>query len=139
MEKVLQLKIALSDIKPEIWRRVQVKDSINFEEFHEIIQEVMGWEDYHLYEFKIDDRIISPPEDEEEFNVAEASLDKLTKSSEFQNMLAEQDLDKSAPLDINKINKILEKARKERKIQKIDIMAPIKDYVKDGQTFFLSL
>ncbi len=135
MGKVLQLKVILSNIRPKIWRRFQIKDSTTFEELHEIIQDVMGWEDYHLYEFKVDDKIISASEDGGGFNVAEAALDKLTKSPEFQNMLSKQDLDKQTSLDVNKVNKILEKAGKERKTQEICVMTPIKDFVSEGQTF----
>ncbi|MEA2053678.1 MAG: plasmid pRiA4b ORF-3 family protein [Candidatus Thermoplasmatota archaeon] len=53
--KILQLKIGLNGIKPAIWRRFLVEDSISFHELHGIIQIVMGWENYHLYEFEVDD------------------------------------------------------------------------------------
>lgn len=55
MANVLQLKIRLSEIKPEIWRQVLVEDSISFEKLHEIFQLVMGWDNYHLYKFKVGD------------------------------------------------------------------------------------
>jgi len=55
MSRILQLKISLKYLKPLIWRRFLVKDSISFYELHEIIQIVMGWEDYHLYGFWIND------------------------------------------------------------------------------------
>lgn len=51
MAKILQLKISLQGIKPPIWRRFTVKDSISFDKLHRVIQEVMGWEGYHLFEF----------------------------------------------------------------------------------------
>lgn len=54
MSQVLQLKITLDGIKPSIWRKIQIDDSINFKKLHKIIQIVMGWEDYHLYNFEID-------------------------------------------------------------------------------------
>lgn len=47
-----QFYIALLDIEPVIWRRFQVPHDITFEKLHEVIQVVMGWENYHLYEFK---------------------------------------------------------------------------------------
>ncbi len=53
MSKILQLKISLNEIKPEIWRRFLVRDNIRFDKLHRIIQEIMGWENYHLYEFNI--------------------------------------------------------------------------------------
>lgn len=61
--KILQLKISLDGINPEIWRRFLVKDNISFENLHNIIQIVMGWENYHLYEFEIDEKFIEADED----------------------------------------------------------------------------
>ena len=40
--------IPLKDIKPPVWRRLFVPDC-SLEELHEVIQVVMGWENYHLY------------------------------------------------------------------------------------------
>ncbi|EKE02169.1 MAG: plasmid pRiA4b ORF-3 family protein [uncultured bacterium] len=54
MSQVLQLKITLEGIDPPIWRRFLIDDSINFKKLHKIIQIIMGWEDYHLYNFQID-------------------------------------------------------------------------------------
>ena len=50
--QVYQLKITLRDIKPPVWRRVQVKDC-SLVKLHDIIQTCMGWDDYHLHEFEI--------------------------------------------------------------------------------------
>lgn len=50
---VYQLKIALKNLKPPIWRRIQVTDTTTLNELHLIIQEVMGWENYHLHQFSI--------------------------------------------------------------------------------------
>jgi len=51
--KIYQLKIQLelNNIKPPIWRRVQVKEDITFEELHEVVQVTMGWSNYHLWNF----------------------------------------------------------------------------------------
>src|SRR2546421_11391990 len=49
---IYQLKITLRDTKPPIWRRVQVKDC-TLAKLHDIIQTCMGWDDYHLHQFKI--------------------------------------------------------------------------------------
>ena len=110
MSKILQLKIVLDGITPKIWRRFLVKDNIPFEDLHEIIQIVMGWDNYHLYEFKIENNTISS--DEEGYNAAEGMFKHLFNSPEFHKMLEQQDLKKgSASMDINKLNKILDKER----------------------------
>ncbi|OYT27953.1 hypothetical protein B6U98_05895 [Thermoplasmatales archaeon ex4572_165] len=51
----IQFKISLNDIKPDIWRRFVVNDDISLHELHTIIQIVMGWEDYHAYNFRSKD------------------------------------------------------------------------------------
>ena len=52
MQKAVQLKITLLDIKPLIWRQILIKDSSTLNDLHEVIQGVMPWEDLHLFEFK---------------------------------------------------------------------------------------
>lgn len=47
-----QFKIQLKNVtKPPVWRQVIVPEKITFHKFHELIQLVFGWEDYHLYQF----------------------------------------------------------------------------------------
>ena len=48
---IYQLKISLNHIKPAIWRSFQVRSDVKLAKLHEIIQIVMGWENYHLYSF----------------------------------------------------------------------------------------
>jgi len=61
---IVQLKIILLGIEPEIWRRIQVSSDITLDRLHEIIQAVMGWQDYHLHQFVVGDRYYGiPPAD----------------------------------------------------------------------------
>ncbi len=53
MKKIYQFRIDLDYTKPPIWRRVQVNEHTNFEEFHNIIQILFGWENSHLNSFEI--------------------------------------------------------------------------------------
>ena len=46
------MKITLRDIKPPIWRRVQVTDG-TLARLHNIIQTSMGWFGGHLHAFEI--------------------------------------------------------------------------------------
>ena len=52
-ERVYQLKITLEDIKPPIWRRIQVPETYTFGDLHVAIQDAMGWSDYHLHQFEL--------------------------------------------------------------------------------------
>lgn len=50
---VYQFKISLLEIKPLIWRRIQVLETYTFWDLHVAIQDAMGWTDSHLHEFNI--------------------------------------------------------------------------------------
>jgi hypothetical protein len=58
--QVYQLKITLKNIRPPVWRRVQVKDC-TLAKLHDIIQTCMGWNDYHLHEFEIGEERYGDP------------------------------------------------------------------------------
>jgi hypothetical protein len=51
--KIYQFKITLDGVKPAVWRRIQVPEDYSFWDLHVAIQDAMGWQDYHLHEFKI--------------------------------------------------------------------------------------
>lgn len=51
---VYQLKVTLEGIRPPIWRRIQVRGDISLFKLHKILQDVMGWYDYHLHQFLIE-------------------------------------------------------------------------------------
>lgn len=53
--EIYQVKIALKDIRPAIWRRVLVPGDITLAKLHRVIQGTMGWSDCHLHEFRIGD------------------------------------------------------------------------------------
>ena len=61
---VYQFHIALEYIRPLIWRRFLVREDITLDKLHKIIQIVMGWEDRHLHEFRIDGNRYGEPERE---------------------------------------------------------------------------
>jgi len=50
---VYQFKVSLLDIRPTVWRRIQVPSTYSFWDLHVAIQDAMGWLDYHLHEFRI--------------------------------------------------------------------------------------
>lgn len=61
-EEIYQFKISLLRTQPEIWRRFQVHHDITFLQFHNFIQEVMGWKDIHYYAFGFEKFHILKPE-----------------------------------------------------------------------------
>ena len=50
---VYQLKVTLKGSKPPIWRRIQVINGTTLQQFHQVLQAVMGWDNYHLHQFSI--------------------------------------------------------------------------------------
>ncbi len=64
---ILQLRLELVGSEPSIWRRTLVEDTGTLHALHRIIQLLMGWWDYHLYEFEVKGRRFHGPGDEPEF------------------------------------------------------------------------
>ncbi len=50
---VYQIKVTLKGSKPPIWRRMRVTSETTLAQLHRILQRVMGWESYHLYQFVV--------------------------------------------------------------------------------------
>ncbi|HXE56197.1 MAG TPA: plasmid pRiA4b ORF-3 family protein [Tepidisphaeraceae bacterium] len=66
---LFQFKITLIDIKPAIWRRIQVPDC-TLVDLHEFIQAAFGWENYHLHQFDIEGvRYSQPALDGDDFDM----------------------------------------------------------------------
>ncbi|MBS1234851.1 MAG: plasmid pRiA4b family protein, partial [Nitrospirae bacterium] len=57
--RIYQFNITLKNIKPPVWRRIQVPETFTFWDLHVAIQDVMGWFDSHLHQFKINEPLSS--------------------------------------------------------------------------------
>ena len=77
-DPIYQLKITLADVKPPVWRRVLVPDC-KLVNLHEVIQAVMGWQNYHLYEFEVGGRRFTDPRGMDELDMEDASKVRLGK------------------------------------------------------------
>jgi hypothetical protein len=64
---IYQFKLTLLDIKPSIWRRIQVPDC-TLGDLHEYIQSAFGWWNYHLHQFQIDGERYEPPPAPDDFD-----------------------------------------------------------------------
>jgi len=53
LHKTYQLKIGLKGVKPPIWRRLLITDSVSLPQLHRAIQIAMGWTDSHLHQFVV--------------------------------------------------------------------------------------
>jgi len=59
-----QLRIELMEVLPPVWRRFLVPGSITLPGLHRVIQEVMGWENYHLHLFRFGKKEYGIPDPE---------------------------------------------------------------------------
>jgi hypothetical protein len=52
-QRVYQLHVALDELRPTIWRRLWIADTLTLAKLDRVIQAAMGWTNSHLHEFKI--------------------------------------------------------------------------------------
>jgi hypothetical protein len=76
---IYQIKVTLKGSKPPIWRRIQVRGDINLGKLHTILQEVMGWEDYHLHQFIVGRTYYGVPHPDFGFDMRDESRVKLNQ------------------------------------------------------------
>lgn len=65
VNEIATVRIELCDTEPTIWREVDVPTSMTLKGLHDVIQAVMGWFDYHLWEFTIAKQRYGLPDDED--------------------------------------------------------------------------
>lgn len=80
--KAFQLKITIKNSKPPIWRRVIIPTGITFSQLSMILNEVMGWCGYHMFEFEFYHQELRVMEGADEF-VGIDSFDYLEASTTF--------------------------------------------------------
>jgi len=61
---IFQVKVAILDIEPAIWRRVLLPADTTLAQLHDVIQAVFGWWDYHLHQYLVDGRLYALPDPE---------------------------------------------------------------------------
>src|SRR4030066_1399917 len=62
--QIYQIKVTLDDTHPPIWRRILAPGNTTLLKLHDVLQIVMGWEDYHLHMYTIEGMIYGDPEDD---------------------------------------------------------------------------
>ncbi|MCK5806271.1 MAG: plasmid pRiA4b ORF-3 family protein [Lentisphaeria bacterium] len=53
MPTYYEFDISLQAIQPRIWRRLLIRTTANFALLHKAIQDSFGWQDCHLWEFRL--------------------------------------------------------------------------------------
>jgi hypothetical protein len=76
---IYQIKISLIGAKPPIWRTVLVPSDLDLENFHNVIQVAMGWEDSHLHQFIANEKFYGTPDDDFGMEIEDESKYKLSQ------------------------------------------------------------
>lgn len=63
-DRIARIRIQLDDVEPAIWRRVEVPLTSSLKAVHDVIQAVMLFENYHLFQFEIGERRYGYPDPE---------------------------------------------------------------------------
>jgi hypothetical protein len=63
------IEAGLAEVRPTVWRRIQVPADYSLARLHGVIQAVMDWQDYHLHEFTVGGRPYGDPDLDEENRV----------------------------------------------------------------------
>lgn len=53
MPKYFELEISLQEVEPRIWRRLLIRRTATFAELHKAIQHSFGWQERHLWVFRL--------------------------------------------------------------------------------------
>jgi Plasmid pRiA4b ORF-3-like protein len=63
---IFQVKVLLRDVRPAIWRRILLRSDVSLVRLHKVIQVLMGWYCYHLYQYKIRGKVHAPPREDDD-------------------------------------------------------------------------
>jgi hypothetical protein len=86
---IYQIKITLRDSKPPIWRRLLISSETTLARLHRIIQEAMGWEDYHLHMFEFGEERYSAPMPGDPYHLQELQM-KSTNRVKLNTLITEE-------------------------------------------------
>ena len=60
-ERAIRLKVTLKGLRPPVWRRLLVEDTMTLGELHMAVQAAMGWENSHLHLFLVGGEQVGDP------------------------------------------------------------------------------
>lgn len=73
---IYQIKITLSGSKPPIWRRFLIASNVNLYQLHRVIQDVMGWTNSHMHQYRQNKLYYGTPDKESEADFGIKTLDE---------------------------------------------------------------
>jgi hypothetical protein len=61
------MKVGVLETEPMVWRRFLIPSTVTLHRLHLVLQIVMGWQNYHLYRFKIGEKQYAEPDPDDDF------------------------------------------------------------------------
>jgi len=58
---IYRLKVTLRDIRPPVWRRIEVPGELTLAALHDVLQTAFGWTESHLHQFDVDGALFAVP------------------------------------------------------------------------------
>jgi Plasmid pRiA4b ORF-3-like protein len=77
---VYEIRVTLEEIRPPVWRLIQVPSTLRLCCLHDVFQTVMGWTDSHLHQFEKNGKYWSVPEcfeDDEDIEILDERQTKI--------------------------------------------------------------
>jgi Plasmid pRiA4b ORF-3-like protein len=69
--------VTLRGTHPPIWRCIQVWEDATLAQLHRVLQMAMGWEDYHLHEFRMGRKIYGMPDLDDEREIMDVKQTRI--------------------------------------------------------------
>lgn len=69
VDRIARIRIELDETMPPVWRSVDVPLTTSLRGLHEVIQAVMLFEDYHLFQFDVGDKRYGIPDPEWDYEL----------------------------------------------------------------------
>ena len=60
-QEAIRLKVTLDGLRPPVWRRLLVEDTMPLGDLHMALQAAMGWDNSHLHLFRVGDEDVGDP------------------------------------------------------------------------------
>jgi hypothetical protein len=79
---IFRIKVGLLEVSPLVWRRFLIPSSVTLNRLHLVLQDIMGWQNYHLYQFQIGPykySVPDPDDDSGELDFKDSRRTKLGK------------------------------------------------------------
>ncbi len=70
-KQIFQFRLCLVEVRPPVWRRIQIPADCTLARLHKVVQALMDWQDYHLHEFTVAGRAYGVPDPEDERQVVD--------------------------------------------------------------------